>query len=119
MKNATKRTNLANRSLPAIVAVGTSLAALPAAALELGELTVHSRLGQPLRASIAYALAPHEQLSNYCVTMRPGASVSGLPGIGPSTVKISNGVILLVGQTPVREPMVSHMLSSIALTQPT
>ncbi len=107
MKNASKRTNLANRSLPVIVAVGTGLVALPAAALELGELTVHSRLGQPLRASIAYALAPNEQLSNYCVTMRPGASVSGLPGIGPSTVKISNGVILLAGQTPVREPMVS------------
>ena len=107
MKNTPKRTKLANRSLPAIVAVGTGLAAIPAAALELGELTVHSRLGQPLRASIAYALAPNEQLSNFCVTMRPGASVSGLPGFGPSTIKISNGVILLTGQTPVREPMVS------------
>ena len=107
MKNASKRMNLTNRSLPVIVAVGTGLAALPAAALELGELTVHSRLGQPLRASIAYALAPNEQLSNYCVSMRPGASVSGLPGFGPSTIRISNGVILLTGQTPVREPMVS------------
>ena len=107
MKNVSKRTNLAKRSLPAIVAVSTGLAALPAAALELGELTVHSRLGQPLRASIAYALAPNEQLSSYCVTMRPGTSVGGLPGFGPSTIKVSNGVILLTGRTPVREPMVS------------
>lgn len=107
MKKVSSRTNLANRSIPAIVAVGSSLAALPAAALELGELTVQSRLGQPLRASIAYALAPNEQLSNYCVTMRPGPSVSGLPGFGPATVSLSNGVILLTGNTPVREPMVS------------
>ena len=107
MKKVSSRTNLANRSIPAIVAVGSSLAALPAAALELGEMTVQSRLGQPLRASIAYALAPNEQLSNYCVTMRPGPSVSGLPGFGPATVSLSNGVILLTGNTPVREPMVS------------
>ena len=107
MKSASSMSHLANRSLPAIFAVGTSLAAFPAAALELGELTVQSRLGQPLRASIAYALAPNEQLSDYCVTMRPGASVSGLPGFGPAAVSISNGVILLRGSTPVREPMVS------------
>ena len=100
-------THRANRSLPAIIAVGSSLIALPASALELGELTVQSRLGQPLRASIAYALAPNEQLSDYCVTMRPGASVSGLPGFGTATVSVANGVIMLTGKTPVREPMVS------------
>ena len=100
-------THRANRSLPAIIAVGSSLIAPPASALELGELTVQSRLGQPLRASIAYALAPNEQLSDYCVTMRPGASVSGLPGFGTATVSVANGVIMLTGKTPVREPMVS------------
>lgn len=107
MKNVINRTNFRNRSIPAIVAVSSGLAALPAGALELGELTVQSRLGQPLRASIAYALAPNEQLSNYCVTMRPGPSVSGLPSIGPATVSVANGVIMLAGSTPVREPMVS------------
>ncbi len=107
MKNESSRANRANRSLPAIVAFGSSLAALPAGALELGEFTVHSRLGQPLRASIAYALAPSEQLSDYCVRMRPGPSVSGLPGFGAATVSVANGVIMLTGQTPVREPMVS------------
>jgi len=107
VKKVSSRTNLAKRSIPAIVAVGSSLAVLPAHALELGELTVQSRLGQPLRASIAYALAPDEQLSDYCVTMRPGPSVSGLPGFGPATVRVSDGVILLAGSMPVREPMVS------------
>jgi hypothetical protein len=105
----TKRINrrFPDRCLPAIVAVGSSLAAVPAGALELGELTVQSRLGQPLRASIAYALAPSEQLSDYCITMRPGPSVSGLPGFGAASVSVANGVIMLTGKTPVREPMVS------------
>lgn len=93
--------------MPALLAVGGGLSAMPAAALELGDLTVHSRLGQPLRASIAFALAPNEQLSDYCVKMRPGASLSGLPNVGPAAVRISNGVILLAGKTAIREPMVS------------
>jgi hypothetical protein len=107
VNKATSRRNLANRGIPAIIAVGSSLAALPASALELGEMTVQSRLGQPLRASVAFALAPNEQLSDYCVTMRPGPSVSGLPGVGAATVSVANGVIMLTGRTPVREPMVS------------
>ena len=107
MKKATSRNILANRGIPAIIAVGSGLAALPASALEIGELTVQSRLGQPLRASIAYALAPNEQIADYCVTMRPGPSVSGLPGFGAATVSVRNGVIMLAGNTPVREPMIS------------
>lgn len=107
MKKAASRKFLANRGIPAIIAVGSGLAALPASALELGELTVQSRLGQALRASIAYALAPNEQLSDYCVTMRHGKSVSGLPGFGAATVSVANGVIMLTGKTPVREPMIS------------
>ncbi|MDH3812406.1 MAG: hypothetical protein OEU60_11930, partial [Gammaproteobacteria bacterium] len=45
------------RALLPLVAIGGGLAVTPAMALELGELTVQSSLGQPLRASIAYALA--------------------------------------------------------------
>ncbi len=107
MKDTSNRVIRARRSLPAIVAVGSSLAALPAAALELGDLTVHSRLGQPLRASIAYALGPSEQIDNYCIKMRPGSSLSGLPGFGDATISVANGVIMLTGHSAVREPMVS------------
>ncbi|MCH8249226.1 MAG: hypothetical protein IH913_06430 [Proteobacteria bacterium] len=107
MKKAATRTNLANRSLPTLVAVGGSLAAFPVTALELGELTVHSHLGQPLRASIAYALAPHEQLSDRCVALRPGRAVGGIPGIGNATLDVTTGVIMLTSNTAVREPMVS------------
>ncbi|MEL7186807.1 MAG: hypothetical protein AAFN50_10320 [Pseudomonadota bacterium] len=108
MKNAVHRSSRSNRAVPALLAVGGSLAALPAAALELGEITVHSNLGQPLRASIAYALAPTESMGNSCVSIGPAAV--GLPGIGPATVSVANGVINLTGATPLREPMVSVRL---------
>lgn len=114
MKNATSNQNRTNRiatrtqkTLLPLVAVGGSLAGLPAHALELGEMTVQSRLGQPLRASIAYVLAANEQIDNSCVSLASGASTSGLPGVGRATVSVADGVILLTGTAPIREPMVS------------
>ncbi len=107
MKTVTGKINRVNRKLPALIAVGSCMAVLPANALELGELTVQSGLGQPLRASIAFALAPHEQLNRYCVSFRSGPTASGLPGIGRTTLSVANGVILLTGTTPVREPMLA------------
>ncbi len=95
------------KTLLPLVAVGGSLAGSPASALELGDMTVQSRLGQPLRASIAYVLAPQEQLLDTCVSLGPGISSAGLPGIGPAKISVANGVISLSGQTPLREPMVA------------
>ena len=97
----------AQKTLLPLVAVGGSLAGLPASALELGDLTVQSRLGQPLRASIAFALAPNEQLTSSCVTLGTGALASGLPGIGRAAISIVNGSIVLTGNTAMREPMVA------------
>jgi hypothetical protein len=117
VKNSTSRLVRANRSLPAIVAIGSSLAALPAAALELGELTVHSGLGQPLRASIAYVLAPNEQLASNCVTLRRGRSASGMPNLGAATISVAKGVISLTGRTPVLEPMAAaHIVVNCPFT---
>ena len=93
------------RTLLPLVAIGGGLAVTPAVALELGELTVQSNLGQPLRASIAYALAPNEMLSTTCVSIGGGRSTSGLPGIGPSSISITERAILITGQSAVREPM--------------
>lgn len=107
MKTVTGKINRVNRKLPALIAVGSCMAVLPANALELGELSVQSSLGQPLRASIAFALAPHEQLNRYCVSFRSGPTAGGLPGIGRTTLSVANGVILLTGTTPVREPMLA------------
>ncbi len=107
MKIPLSRTIRVNSRLPALVVVGSCIATLPASALELGDLTVQSRIGQPLRASIAFALAPNEQLSGSCVSLSAGIPPSGLPGIGRATLSIANGVILLTGANPVREPMIA------------
>ena len=88
-----------------LVALGCGLAAGPAGALELGELTVQSNLGQPLRASIAYALAPNEILSETCVAVSAGRSTGGLPGIGRNTVSITERAIVITGNAAIREPM--------------
>lgn len=94
-----------HKHLLPLVAAGGGLAAGPAAAIELGDAVVQSRLGQPLRASIAYALAPNEQIASNCVFL--GRSASGLPGIGRATLSVTDGRILLSGQAPLREPMVA------------
>ena len=93
------------RNLLPLVALGGGLATAPAMAVELGELTVQSSLGQPLRASIAYALAPNEMVSDTCVSLSSGRSTGGLPGIGASSIRITESAIVITGQSAIREPM--------------
>jgi hypothetical protein len=101
------------QKLPALAAVGSActLVAGPALALELGELTVESKLGQPLRASIAYALQPHEQLHDYCISLKPGTTASGLPGLSKATLNVGDDAIRLTGSIPILEPMLGLQLS--------
>lgn len=104
----------ANRQfLPALAAVGGAcgLAATPASALELGAIRVDSALGQPLRASIAYALAPNEELYNYCIFLRPGSPASGIPAVRDARITVTDNAIVLNGRAPIREPLLSLQLS--------
>ena len=94
--------------LPALVAVGGSLAAGHAGALELGELQVQSRLGQPLRASIAFVLGPNELIAASCVSVR--STGSGLPDASGTTISVANGIISLTGRSAVREPLITANL---------
>ena len=94
------------RNLLSLVAIGGSLVAAPATALELGDVSVQSSLGQPLRASIAYALAPNEILNSSCVTISAGQSTGGLPGIGQATVNITESAILISSPAAVREALI-------------
>ena len=84
---------------------------MPAAALELGDLNVESSLGRPLRASIAYALNPNEQLYDFCVYLRPGLAANGLPTLSKASVSIADGIILLTGSRAIREPMLTMQVS--------
>lgn len=101
MKNSTRSI------LPALFVVGGGLASTPSAAIELGEINVQSTLGQPLRASIAYALGPNEQVADYCVRLNPAFAANGLPAITRASVSVANGIIALSGKTALREPLMT------------
>jgi hypothetical protein len=101
-------TSHARAILPTLFAVGGSLAAGQAGALELGPIEVHSKLGQPLRASIAYALGPNEMLESYCVSLVKDRN--GFSDVTGTRVSIANGVISLTGRTPVSEPLLTANL---------
>jgi hypothetical protein len=102
------RAGTGKAALPALIAAGGGLAMGSAAGLELGELQVQSTLGQPLRASIAYALSPNEILEDHCVAIRAGGR--DLPGLRNASVRVSKGVISITGTSPVIEPMLSANL---------
>ena len=74
---------------------------------ELGEAQVNSSLGQPLRASIAFALAPHESLVSSCVSLQGGQPQTELPSVGAATISVANGVISILGSNVIRDPLVS------------
>lgn len=99
--------------LPALVALGSSCGFVcgPALALELGDLDVQSTLGQPLRASIAFALNPNEAIHGYCIYLKPGAAADGLPAIGHASIAVSNGFIRLTGIKAIKEPLLTLQLS--------
>ena len=105
--NATRPDAGSKSLVPALVAVGGSLAALPAAALELGEVQVNSSLGQPLRASIAYALGPNEAISSSCVSLGAAASRGGLPSVTRGRISVANGVISVASRAVINEPLMS------------
>lgn len=99
--------------LPTLVAMSGAcvLSPLAANAIELGEVTVSSTLGQPLRASIAYALNPHEQLSDYCIYLRPAPVDSAMPTVSRAIVSVTANNIVLTGNTPIREPLLSMQVA--------
>jgi hypothetical protein len=117
-KHKNKRLSTAKRKankqiLPALVAVGGAcgLATAPASALELGDIRVDSTLGQPLRASIAFALNPNEQMFDFCIFLKPGMTSNGIPTVSNARVTITDGAIVLNGRTPIREPLLAMQLS--------
>lgn len=103
--------NKSSKLKSALVVVGGSLVATPAVALELGEVKVHSTLGQPLRASIAYALGPNEAISDTCVSLQSGAPGKGLPTLTQASMIVSDGVIAITGSSIAREPLMTMRLN--------
>ena len=88
-----------------------ALGTVPAQAVQLGEIDVHSSLGQPLRASIAFALSPNERIGDYCIYLRRAPLGTGLPSLSNAKLTVANGRINIAGRTPIREPMLDIGLS--------
>lgn len=98
--------------IPVMLAGGAcALTSVPANAVQLGEIDVHSSIGQPLRASIAYALSPNEQIGDYCIFLRPGPLGSGIPALRDAQLTVANGRINILGRSAVREPMLDVRLA--------
>jgi LPXTG-motif cell wall-anchored protein len=121
VKVSSRNTNRSNRAsqktalrrtldplLPALLAIGgaAGLMAKPASAVELGQLQIDSTLGQPLSASIAYALNPHEELYSYCITLKRGVD-TGVQHLTRARIKIVGNRIVLTGARPINEPMLA------------
>ena len=121
MKVSTRNTNRRNRAsqktalrrtldplLPALLAIGATagLMAKPASAVELGQLQIDSTLGQPLSASIAYALNPHEELYSYCISLKRGPD-NGVQYLTRAKIRIVGDRIVLTGAKPINEPMLA------------
>ena len=100
-----------NTLVPTLFAVGGSMAAGSAGAIELGDIDVESSLGEPLRASIAFALGPNEELQKYCVSASGAASSSGVPTVPNPQIEIGDGRITVTSRRAIREPIVSTRLT--------
>lgn len=111
--NETKKANKNTSAVPALLIAGGACALLPSAphALELGTLEVQSTLGQPLRASVAYALNSGEQLNKDCVSLRTGVSDNGLHYLSRARITVTDSAILFASETPIKEPMLAMQVS--------
>ena len=76
---------------------------------EIGDAVARSDDGQvfALRASIAYALAPNEAISDTCVSVVSGAASSGLPAVSHASMIVVDGVIAITGRSIIREPLMT------------
>ena len=79
----------------------------PATAVELGEIQVESNLGQPLRASIPFALNPDEQMYDFCVRLRPDAGGGLIPTVTRANVSVVGNRIVIVSEAVIRDPLLN------------
>ena len=94
--------------LPALVAMSV---AAPASALEIGDLQINSTLGHPLQASINYALNPHEELYDFCISLTRKGVDAAIPTLTKAKITVTNNKILLSGSIPIKEPLLAMRLT--------
>ena len=100
------------QALAACVAGLLACGPFTSSALELGEATMRSALGQSLAVQIPYRLADGEQLKSACIGLSPASAVDeGLPIYAPaSRIAVTPTHIEIFGQTRVVEPLIGLTL---------
>jgi len=68
---------------------------------------MESTLGQPLRASIAFALNPNEQVMDHCVSLRSGPGDAWLPSVTRASISVTGNRIIIEGNTAIMDPLLS------------
>jgi pilus assembly protein FimV len=88
--------------------------ALPAAAIGLGDLRVHSALGEPLDATVALVVAPDAKVRAGCFSAAP--PMGKLPGVPSPRFSVESGGtgprLRIRTRTPVHEPAVQLRLKA-------
>lgn len=84
------------------------LSTIPVGAIGLGDMVLHSRVGEPLRAEVPINAEPGETVEARCFTLAP-LDGSDLPVISTGRTKLvregNNYRLLITGSKPVAEPI--------------
>jgi len=103
-------------SLALSLACCLALTAAEARALALGELVLHSRLGQPLRAQLALTTGPGEAIDESCIALaKPaGTSENQIPSVTRARFSVEasgTGQLIRIGTlSPITEPAIRLVL---------
>lgn len=86
----------------------TVLFSTQAGALGFGELTLHSRIGEPLRAEVSVHGSDHQEIENACFSLPP-LPAAELPVVTLARTRLTrNGRefrLLIIGSQPISEPV--------------
>lgn len=97
-----------NAIVPGLVALGLLAATPPAAALSLGEISLQSRLGEPVKAEIPLIIEDGSLPAAACFSLA-GSQQSDLPAITQGRLRIiqrgASSRLQIVGRSPVNEPV--------------
>lgn len=97
-----------NSNLIRVSALGATIFSGYASAVGFGDMTLHSRIGQPIRAEVPVIAASGEALDTACFTLAapPGADLPVITGARVRLIRNQNGYrLLIVGHKPVAEPI--------------
>ena len=97
-----------NSNLIRVSALGATVFSSYASAVGFGDITLHSRIGQPIRAEVPVLAATGETLDTACFTLAapPGADLPVVTGARVRLIRNPNGYrLLIVGHKPVAEPI--------------